>query len=319
MNKIVVLDKITLGLDIDLSGLNQFGEVVSYDNIDPSEVEEAIKDAKIVLSNKVLLNKSNLENNKSVKFICICATGVNNVDLEYAREKGIVVTNVAGYSTASVTQHTFATLLYLGESLNYYNNYTQLGEYAKSPVFTHLDKYFNEIKGKTFGIIGMGNIGKNVASLATAFGATIIYYSTSGKNTNTEYKSVDLDTLLKISDIVSIHCPLNENTKYLIGYNEIKKMKPTAYLLNMGRGGIIKEEDLAKALNENLIKVAALDVFEKEPIEINNSLLNINNKEKLLLTPHIAWASVEARKKLISEVIENIKAFLNGENRNKVN
>lgn len=316
--KLVILDAKTLGNDIDLSGFSQFGEVEIFQTTKPEETLERVKDKDIVITNKVIIDKNIIDNAPNLKLICVAATGVNNVDIKYAKQKGIQVRNVAGYSTESVVQHTFAMLFYLLENLRYYDDYVKSGEYAKSDIFTHLGKPFWEVRGKTWGIIGLGTIGRRVADVASSFGANIIYYSTSGVERKEKYPRISLEELLKTSDIVSIHAPLNEKTKGLIGYEQIKLMKPTAYLLNLGRGGIVIEEDLAKALDENLIAGAGLDVLEKEPIAEDNPLLKIKNKEKLFITPHIAWTSIEARKTLINEIIENIKAFSQGKDRNRV-
>ena len=317
MKKIVVLDSITLG-NVDFDKLKEFGEVILYDKTKAEEVKERIKDASIILTNKVVLNKGNLKNAEKLEIICETATGFNNIDVEYAKSKNIAVTNVAGYSTPTVAQHTFATLLHLYDKIGYYDEFVKSGEYSKSGMFTNLDRPFNDIEGKTWGIIGLGNIGKKVAKIAEAFGAKVVYYSTSGKNNNSEYKRVELDELLSESDIFSIHSPLNKNTKGLFNYDNLKKMKKTSVLINMGRGPIVVEEDLAKAIDENIISGAALDVFSVEPMPENSSLLKIKNKEKIVMTPHIAWASIEARERLFNDLIENIKAFYKGEMRNRV-
>ncbi len=317
MKKIVVLDSITLG-NVDFDKLKEFGEVILYDKTKAEEVKERIKDASIILTNKVVLNKDNLKNAEKLEIICETATGFNNIDVEYAKSKNIAVTNVAGYSTPTVAQHTFATLLHLYDKIGYYDEFVKSGEYSKSGMFTNLDRPFNDIEGKTWGIIGLGNIGKKVAKIAEAFGAKVVYYSTSGKNNNSEYKRVELDELLSESDIISIHSPLNKNTKGLFNYDNLKKMKKTSVLINMGRGPIVVEEDLAKAIDENIISGAALDVFSVEPMPENSSLLKIKNKEKIVMTPHIAWASIEARERLFNDLIENIKAFYKGEMRNRV-
>ncbi len=209
-------------------------------------------------------------------------------------------------------------LFYLLEHLRYYDEYVKSGGYAKSPIFTHIGKPFWEIYGKTWGIIGLGTIGKKVAQIAESFGCDVIYYSTSGKNTAQKYPHKALDELLSISDIVSIHAPLNEYTKNLITYEKLKLMKKTAILLNLGRGGIVNEEDLAKALDEGLIAAAGLDVLEKEPMNLDNPLLQIKNKDRLLITPHIAWTSIEARQTLVKEIYLNIDAFIHGKQRNRV-
>ena len=311
MKKIVVLDAITLG-NVDFDKLKEFGEVILYDKTKAEDVEERIKDASIILTNKVVLNKDNLKDAEKLEIICETATGFNNIDVEYAKSKNIAVTNVAGYSTPTVAQHTFATLLHLYDKIGYYDEFVKSGEYSKSGMFTNLDRPFNDIEGKTWGIIGLGNIGKRVAKIAEAFGAKVVYYSTSGKNNNSDYKRVELDELLSESDIISIHSPLNKNTEGLFNYDNLKKMKKTSVLINMGRGPIVVEEDLAKAIDENIISGAALDVFSVEPMPENSPLLKIKNKEKIVMTPHIAWASIEARERLFNDLIENIKAFYKG-------
>lgn len=317
MKKIVILDGQTLGeLDFDL--LKEFGDVVYYATTKAEEVAYRIKDAHIVLTNKVVLNEENLKEAKNLELICETATGFNNIDIEYAKNNNIAVTNVAGYSTNTVAQHTFATVLSLYDKLPYYDSFVKSGEYANSRLFTNVSVPFYELEGKTWGIIGLGAIGRRVAKIAEAFGVNVIYYSTSGKNSNSDYKRVDFDELLKISDIISIHAPLNNNTKGLINYDALNKMKKTSILVNMGRGPIVVEKDLARAIDEELISGAALDVFEVEPISSENPLVLSKNKDRLLLTPHIAWASIEARNRLFNEVINNIKAFYNGEIKGRV-
>jgi lactate dehydrogenase-like 2-hydroxyacid dehydrogenase len=317
MKKIVILDGKTLG-ELDFDKLREFGELAYYDTTKPEEVVERIKDANIVLTNKVVLNENNLKEAKNLELICETATGFNNIDIVYAKNNNIAVTNVAGYSTNTVAQHTFATVLSLYDKLSYYDNYVKSGDYAKSGLFTNVSKPFYELEGKTWGIIGFGAIGKRVAKIAEVFGVNVIYYSTSGKNSNSEYKRVDFKALLDQSDIISIHAPLNKDTQGLINYDALKNMKKSSILVNMGRGPIVVEADLAKALDEELIAGAALDVFEVEPIKEDNPLISIRNKENLVVTPHIAWASVEARVRLFEEVINNIKAFYNGEIRGRV-
>ena len=317
MKKIVILDGKTLG-DIKLEKLSEIGEVKYYDTTDISEVKDRVRDANIVLTNKVVLNRENLSEANNLEFIAEVATGFNNIDIEYAKEKGIGVANVAGYSTNAVVQHTFAVALALLDEVTYYDSYVKSGDYSKSGLFTCLDKPYYEIEGKTWGIIGLGNIGRKVAKIAEAFGAKVVYYSTTGNNSNDEFSRVSFDELLSKSDIISIHAPLSKNTLGLLDYEALCKMKNSAILVNMGRGPIVVEEDLAKAIDENKIRGAALDVFEVEPININSPLLTMKNKDKIILSPHIAWASVEARERLFNEVIENIIAFYNGEIRNRV-
>ncbi len=317
--KICILDAKTLGSDIDISELHTLGELTVYETTSPEEVTERVKDAEIILTNKVVLNESNLKDAQSVKMIGLLATGYNNVDTAYAKERGICVCNVAGYSTKSVAQHTFSMLFYLISQMAKYDQYVKSQAYAKSDIFTHLEWPFWEIANKTFGIIGLGAIGREVAKIATAFGANVVYYSTSGKNNNADYKQVDLENLLKTSDIVAIHAPLNEKTNELINYEALKLMKKTAVLINVGRGKIVVEADLAKALNEGEIAGAALDVLEKEPIDASNPLYSVEEPSKLLITPHIAWASVEARRTLVEEVVKNIQSYQAGVPRNQVN
>ncbi|WP_252242391.1 D-2-hydroxyacid dehydrogenase [Clostridium sp. ZBS18] len=317
MKQIVVLDGRTLG-NVDFSKLNEFGNVTYYDLTSSNEVEERIKNANIVLTNKVVLNENNLKNAKNIELICEMATGFNNIDVKYAKENNIAVTNVAGYSTNTVAQHTFAMALNLYDKIAYFDNYVKSKEYSRSNVFTNVDEVYRDINEKVWGIVGFGVIGKKVAKIADAFGCKVIYYSTSGKNSNSEYDRVSFEELLEKADVISIHAPLNENTKNLMNYEAFKKMKKDSILINMGRGPIVVDEDLAKAIDENLIGGAGLDVFEIEPIPESNPLLSIKNKEKLVLSPHIAWASEEARNRLFNDLLENIRVYNKGEMKNRV-
>ena len=317
MKNIVILDVKTLG-NLNFECLEKYGKITRYQVNKGEDISDKIKDAHIILTNKVELNETNLQFAKNLELICVTATGFNNIDIKYARENNIAVTNVAGYSTNTVAQHTLATVLALFDNILYYDNYVKSGTYAKSGIFTDVSKTFYELEGKTWGIIGFGAIGKKVAKLAEAFGANIIYYSTSGKNSNSEYKRVEFNELLKTSDVISIHAPLNDITKGLINYEALSKMKSTAILSNMGRGPIIVEEDLAKALDENLIAGASLDVFEFEPIKENNTLMKIKDTNKLICSPHIGWASLEARNRLLLQIDKNIEAFYKGEKRSRV-
>ncbi|MCG3668874.1 D-2-hydroxyacid dehydrogenase [Aliarcobacter butzleri] len=306
--QIVILDRATLGFDIDVNIFSKFGNVTSYDSTKENETVERIKNADIVLTNKVVIGKKEFDNS-NLKLICITATGMNNVDLEYAKEKNVVVKNVAGYSTSSVVQVAFSMILYFVQKLNYYKKYVDEGNWQKSPIPIHIGAPFHELDKKRVGIIGLGEIGRDFAKKAKAFDCEVVYYSTSGKNSNSEYKSVSLDELLETSDIISIHAPLNENTKNLLSYENMKNMKDGAILLNLGRGGIINEADLAKLIDEKEI-YCGIDVVSKEPIEESNPLLKVKNKDRLLLTPHIGWASIEARKRLIKMVAMNIEEFI---------
>lgn len=317
MKKIVVLDGKTLG-NVDYIKLNEFGEVTYYDLTSKEEVSERIKEANIILTNKVILNKENLEKARNLELICEMATGFNNIDIIYARSKGIAVTNVAGYSTNTVAQHTFAMLLNLYDNISYFDDFVKSGEYSSSGMFTNLDMPYRDLDGKVWGIIGLGSIGKRVAKIAQAFGTRVIYYSTSGKNLNSDYEIVEFDTLLKQSDIISIHAPLNDKTTGLMNYEAFTKMKKDSVLVNVARGPIVIDEDLARAIDEEIIGGAAVDVFESEPISEENPLLKVRNKEKLVLTPHVAWASQEARNRLFNDLLENISAYNRGEKRNRV-
>ena len=315
--KIVILDAKTMGEDIDLGPIKTLGEVEIYPLTEKEDVAKRIQDAEVVITNKVVLRESNLKTATSLKLIALFATGFNNIDLDYAASRGIGVVNVAGYSTQSVAQHTFAMLFHLLEQLSFYDSYVKEKDYTKSDTFAYIARPFYELTNKTWGIIGMGGIGKEVARLAEAFGTKVIYYSTSGNNKEAGYPCVSLDTLLETSDIISIHAPLNDKTKNLIGCKELEKMKKTAILINVGRGKIIDEEALAKALKENLIRGAALDVLAKEPIEANHPFYQVD-PSKWFVTPHIAWSSVEARRTLVQEVVLNIQAFTRGEKRNRI-
>lgn len=306
--KIVILDRKTLGFDMDISIFEKFGELISYDTTRKEETEDRIRDCDIVITNKVYLGETELKNSK-VKLICISATGMNNVDLAFAKKNNIEVKNVAGYSSSSVVQLAFSMIFYFMQKLDYYKKYTENGNWQKSDIFTHLDKAFFELEAKKVGIIGLGDIGKNLAQKLSAFSCEILYYSTSKKNTYDKYKQVSLEELLSSCDIISIHAPLNENTKDLLKYKELSLIKEKAILLNLGRGGIINEKDLAKILDEKEL-YCGIDVVSIEPIQEDNPLLKVRNKENLILTPHIAWASVEARTSLINKIAKNIEEFL---------
>ncbi len=305
---IVILDRKTLGLDIDMAIFETFGNVKNYDCTKPNETIERLKEADIVITNKVVISKEVMENT-NLKLICVTATGMNNIDLESAKQKNIEVKNVAGYSSASVVQLAFSMIFQIMQKLDYYKKYVDEGNWQKSDIFTHIDKPFFELDGKKVGIIGLGDIGKNFAKKASAFDCEVMYFSTSGKNSNSAYKQVSLDELLNNSDVITIHCPLNENTKDLLNYENMKNIKDGAILLNLSRGGIINEADLAKIIDEKEI-YCGIDVASVEPILEDNPLLNVKNKDRLILTPHIAWASVEARNRLVTMVAKNIEEFI---------
>ncbi len=314
--KIVFLDSETLGKDVDLSKLNKYGAVTVYDQSSKEEIKERIKDASVVITNKHYLGAEQLKDASKLKLICVTATGVNNIDLEYCNKAKIVVCNVKGYSTNAVAQHTFALLLDLYNKNHYYHNYIDSGNYSSSSMFTHLGHTFHELAGKTWGIVGMGEIGRKVASIASAFDCKVQYFSTSGKNNQQSYQQVDFDTLLKTSDIISIHAPLNAQTQNLFDKEAFRKMKTSAYLINVGRGKIVNENDLVEALKEHQLAGAGLDVFENEPFNNECPLLLIKDATKLLMTPHIAWAPIETRNRVIEEVCLNIEGYKSNKLRN---
>jgi len=303
--KIVILDALTFG-DANLSVFKSLGEVEVYESTSPEQTLLRITNATVIVTNKVVIDAELMSAATNLKLICIAATGTNNIDLEAAASRGIEVKNVAGYSTNSVVQHTFSMLFYLLGHSRYYDEYVKDGSYTKSPIFTHLPKPFFELKGKKWGIIGLGTIGRGVATVASAFGAKVCYHSTSGKNLTRDYLHVDLQTLLETCDVISIHAPLNEQTKNLLSYKELSLCKDGSVIVNVGRGGIIDEDAVAKIVDERELYFG-LDVLEREPMRENHPLLSVKNGERLFITPHIAWASNEAREKLIELVAQNIR------------
>ena len=308
--KIVFLDRKTIGEDIDLSSYNRFGEVIMYDFSYPNEVPARVKDADIIVCNKTKIDESTIYTAENLKLVCVTATGTNNLDKDYLAKRNIEWRNVAGYSTETVAQHTFALLFYLFEHLAYYDEYVKSERYAGDRLFTHFEKNFHELNGKTWGIIGLGAIGHRVAEIAGAFGAKVQYFSTSGKNHDANIKEVGFGELLSNSDIVSIHAPLNADTENLINIEALKKMKPSAILLNLGRGPIVNEKDLCEALDNGMIAGAGLDVLSEEPMRKDSPFLKLKNKDKIFITPHIAWASIEARVRLMKIIEEQIAEFL---------
>lgn len=307
--KIVFLDAQTIGHDIDLSGYNALGEVVKYNTSTTEEAKERVMDADVIVTNKVLMNEVSLCDAQNLKLICVTATGTNNLDMDYLASRQIAWRNVAGYSTESVAQHTFSMLFYLAGKMRYYDDYVKNEDYIASPTFTHIDETFREIGGKTWGIIGLGNIGRRVADIAKLFGAKVIYYTASGAPEQEGYTKVDWDTLLRTSDIISVHAPLNQYTENLMNKEAFAKMKSDAFFINVGRGPIVVEQDLADALNTNEIAGAALDVLCVEPMQADCPLREIKDSKKLLITPHTAWASVEARTKLMGIILNQITEF----------
>ena len=317
--KIVVLERNSVGPDIPVD-YSALGEVIYYPNtVTVEEVKERIADADIVVSNKAPMKKEALQDAPNVKLICEFATGYDNVDIAYCKERGIKVANVVDYSTDMVAQHTFTLALALLQKLPHYDNYVKSGAYSAQDRFSNFDIPFYELAGKTWGIVGMGNIGKKVAKIAAAFGCKVIFHSITGKSTCTDYPQVDKETLLAESDFLSLHCPLSDLSRNFIDAEALKKMKKSAILINVARGPVVNNKDLYEALKAEEIMAAGLDVIEKEPLELSNPLSQLKDSNQIIITPHLAWASVEARTRCVEQTAENIRAFLRGENRNIVN
>lgn len=307
---IVFLDTETIG-EVDLlQQLHDIGHLTLYKTTAPDQRIRHITGNEIVITNKVMIDRYVMNACPEIRLVCIAATGMNNIDLDAASEKGIQVKNIAGYSTESVVQHTFALLLHLMNRLDYYDHYVKSGLYSTSGLFTHHGRTFFELSGKIVGIIGMGTIGRRIAEVAVSFRAKVVYYSTSGKNLDQPYEHVPLKDLLSLSDVVSVHCPLTAQTRNLLDLDQLKLMKKGAVLINTGRGGIVNEADLAYAIDHNLLSGAGLDVLSKEPPESDNPLLYVRKKEKLIITPHIAWAASESRNRLVEGIIRNIQEYL---------
>jgi len=316
--KIVMLDRNSIGMDINVELFQKLGEFKEYNTADVETTKEYIKDADVLVFNKTVMNENLLKDAPNVKLLCVTATGYDNIDVPYAKSRGIAACNIKDYSTPAVVQHTFALALSVLEKIRYYDEYVTSGKYSEQLGFSHFEEKYFELKGKTWGIVGLGNIGRGVAKVAEAFGCKVIFYSASGTNNTTDYERVDFDTLLKESDILSLHCPLTDKTRELMNLEAFKKMKPSAVLVNVARGPVINDADLCQALKEGMIAGAGLDVLSKEPMEKTNPLTEIMGTNKLLITPHMAWASVEARTRCMEEVYKNIEAFVKGEIRNRL-
>ena len=316
---IILLDTDSLGFDLDYSVFHKLGNVKTYSHTLQKEVVSRCKNADVLISNKVHYTQEILEALPKLQLICLTSTGTNTVDLNVAKEKNICVSNIKGYSTQSVVQLMFAMLFYLLVPLKGYDEYVKVENYVNDTSFSHYTMTWHELAGQTLGIVGLGAIGEQVAKIATTFGCKVIYYSTSGKHNHEEYERVDFESLLKRSDIISIHAPLTKDTKNLFHRQVFKKMKPTSILMNFGRGPIVNEEELIEALNNGWIHRAGLDVLEQEPMKEEHPIKKLLNKDKLIITPHIAWASVESRNRMIDEVYKNIDSFYKGQPRNKVN
>lgn len=317
---IVILERNSVGTDIDVSCYEKLGNVAYYANtVTVEEVSERIHDADVVIANKAPLREESLKDAPGVKLICEFATGYDNCDINYCRSRGIKVANVVDYCTGMVAQHTFTLALMLSQKVAYYDNYVKSGQYSAQNRFSNFDVPFYELEGKTWGIVGMGNIGRRVAGIAEAFGCRVICHSITGKTNCTKYEQVDKAALLERSDFLSLHCPLSELSRGFIDGAALRRMKKTAVLINVARGPVVNNADLYQALEEGWIAAAGLDVLEKEPLEETNPLGRLKDSCRLIITPHLAWASVEARQRCVQGVFENIEAFLRGEDRNVVN
>jgi glycerate dehydrogenase len=303
--KIVFLDAATMS-NVSFEPFERLGDFVKYDSSTAAQARERVKDADVLLINKVLVNKELIDSAPNLKLICIAATGVNNIDVEYASSKGIPVRNAVGYSTDSVVQSTFMHILSLVGGAPYFDESVKSGRYSRSGMFTDPNWNWWELAGKTIGIIGLGNIGRKVARIAEAFGMKVCYFSTSGTGHCKDYPCLPLEQLLSESDIVSIHAPLNDRTLNLIGEHELSLMKPHAFLINMGRGAIVVEEALAKAVDNGVIAGAGIDVFVTEPIPEDHPYMSMKHPERMRLAPHVAWAAIEARERLVGIMADNI-------------
>ena len=293
----------------DLSEIAALGNFKAYESTEPEEVMERCIDADVIIANKTILDAEKLRALPRLKLICVAATGMNNIDLDTAAQLGIPVRNAVGYSTHSVSETTICSALALLREVVYYDRYFKCGDYSASPRMFNFDRPTGQIHGKNWGIIGLGNIGREVARLATAFGCNVRYTSTSGTARAEDYEAMSLDELLAWADVVSVHCPLNERTRNLIGADELSKMKPTAVIINVARGGIINEQALADALDNGVIRGAALDVFSSEPLDASSPLFRLRDPYRLLASPHNAWSTVEAIDRLIACVRDNINEY----------
>lgn len=318
--KIVIADKDSVGTDMDYSIYDELGEVTYYDDkVTEENAAERLKGANVLVINKSQITDKLLDVAPDLELICEFATGFDNANIPACDRHGVKVANVVNYSTASVAQHTFAILFYLMENLRHYDEFVKSGEYANQEHFCCLDIPFDELDGKTYGIVGMGNIGRKVAQIATAYGAHVIFYASSGHSDCTDYEQVSFDELLERSDVISLHCPLSDRTRDLFDKRAFEKMKKTAILINVARGAVVVEKDLSDALINGEIAAAGLDVLSPEPMAKDSTLLKIQDSGKLIVTPHLAWASTQARTRCLDEVKKNIVSWMEGKPRNIVN
>lgn len=315
--KIVILDGYTANPgDLSWKALEEMGALTVYERTKPEETIDRAKDAEVVLTNKVLLKRQEIEQLPKLRYIGVLATGYNVVDLEAAREHGIIVTNVPAYSTLSVAQMVFSHLLTVTNHTEHYARQNREGKWTASPDFSYMDMPVTELAGKTFGIVGLGNIGQRVAMIAAAFDMSVVAYTSKSVDQLPPYiQKRTLDEVLAESDVLSLHCPLTPDTQHLVNRQTLQKMKPSAILINTGRGPLISDQDVADALNNNRLKAFCADVLTEEPPKADNPLLRCENA---YITPHIAWASSEARARLLDVAINNVRAFLDGKPQNVV-
>ena len=313
--KIVYLDAITLGNDIDISSIHDIGNTTIYENIAQEDVKDAISDCDVVILNKLKLNESNLKTAKNLKLICVTATGYDNIDIDYCKSHNIAVCNVVGYSSDSVAQVTVAMALSLYTNLSEYVEFVNNESYTKSGVANKLTPVYREMRGKTWGILGLGNIGRQVANVASALGCNVIAYKRTPDDT---IPCHDLEYIFKNSDIISVHLPLSEATKGIVDKKTISLMKKDAIFINVARGAITDEKALAEAILENKIGGIGIDVYSKEPFSIEHPFYKLLGNKRVILTPHMAWGAYESRQRCFTEVLENIKAFFDGKIRNRL-
>lgn len=313
--KIALLDTGTLGDDISTDLFSALGEVVSYRSTAAEEVATHIGDADVVIINKVKLNAQNLASAKNLALICLAATGYDNVDLAYCRQRGIAVCNVVGYSTQSVAQVTLAMALTLITHLREYEDFVRSGAYTERGIANALTPVYHEIYGKTWGIVGFGNIGKQVGTVARALGCRVLVNK---RTPIADWECVELDELCRTADILSIHTPLNDSTRNLLDEAHIAMLKKDAIVINVARGAVTDEAALAKALLEGRIGALGVDVYSTEPFPADHPFQSIRHLKNVSMTPHMAWGGHETRVRLMDEIAENIRAFYAGERRNRV-
>lgn len=313
--RIAVLDANTLGEDLDLSPLESFGEVLEYPTTAPCQMHERLKGVTVAVVNKIKMNRETLEGADGLKLICVAATGFDNIDREYCAEKGIAVCNVPAYSTNSVAQLTVSMALSLVTHLTEYREFVHSGEYSRSDAANRLTPVYHEIAGLTWGVVGGGGIGTRVAEIAKALGCRVLMCR---RKPETRFQAADIDTLCEQADIISLHVPLNDETRHLINVERLKKMNKTAVLINVARGAVTDEEAVAAAIESGKLGALGVDVYSVEPFPESHPFYRLLGRDNVLLTPHMAWGAFEARTRCLKVITENIEAFLNGEKKNRI-